>query len=310
MLIPLFVAAAFCVGLFLFLGLHPARSVKRLFTRCRKPTFRESLLAVQGLRKQNFLSKQLERTNNILRMTGRAGQIGKYMRLSVLLAVLGAGVGLALLNPPLAAVLAFSGLLAPQFAVQMTAFHYQRESREEIYTALSIVTSSYERTGNLIWSVEENIRHINPPVEAVFAELLRQCRVVDPSVPRALSVVRGMLDTPIWWEWCDDMLLCVANPSERRILRAVVEKCGRQNSAQNELDALLPRPFQQMLIVMGISLINIPIVCFMFSDFQTVLFQTVQGKLGLAVIAAAVLFAVYRSVRAARPVGVGKAAKA
>lgn len=308
MLVPLFMAAAFCVGLFLCLGFHPVRAVKRLFIRRRKATFRESLLAAQGLRKQNFLSKQFERTNNILRVTGRAGQIGKYMRLSVLLAVLGAGVGLALLNPPLAAVLALSGLFAPQFAVQMSAFHYQRESREELYTALSIVTSSYERTGNILWAVEENIGHINSPVEAVFAELLRQCRVVDPSVPRALSVVRGMLHNAIWHEWCDDMLLCVANPSERHILRDVVEKCARQNSAQNELDALLPRPFQQMLIVMGISLINIPVVCFMFGDFQTVLFQTVQGKCGLAVMAAAVLFAIYRGVRSARPVGAGKAA--
>lgn len=108
--------------------------------------------------------------------------------------------------------------------------------------------------------------------------------------------------------WCDDMLLCVANPSERPILRGVVEKCGRQNNAQNELDALLPRLFQQMLIVMGISLINIPVVCFIFVDFQTVLFQTVQGKCGLAVMAAAVLYAVYRGIRAARPIGVGKAA--
>lgn len=309
MLIPLFVAFVSCVGLFLLLGINPARAVKHLLTRRRKPSFRENLLAVQGLRKQNFLSKQFERTNDVLRMTGRAKQTGKYMHYSILLAVLGAGIGIVLLNPPLAAVLALSGLLAPQFMAQMSAARYQKEIREELYTVLSIVTSSYERTGNLVWAVEENIGHINPPVEAVFTELLRQCRVVDPSVPHALSVVRGMLDNAIWHEWCDDMLLCVANPSERRILRGIVEKCGRQNSAQNELDALLPRPFQQMLIVMGISLINIPVVCFMFGDFQTVLFQTIQGKIGLAIMAAAVLFAVYRGVRAARPVRAGKEAK-
>ena len=121
MLIPLFVAAAFCAGLFLLLGINPAKAVKRLLPRRRKPTFRESLLAIQGLQKQNFLSKQFARTNAVLRMTGRAEQAQKYMRLSVLLAVFGAGLGIVLLNPPLAAVLALSGLLAPQFAVQMSA---------------------------------------------------------------------------------------------------------------------------------------------------------------------------------------------
>lgn len=303
MLIPVVMAAAICVGLFLLLGVNPGQAVKRLFTRHRKPTFKEHLLAIQGLQKQNFLSKQFARTNAILRMTGRAEQAGKYMRLSILLSVAGAIIGIVLINPPLAIVFCFLGLLAPQFAVQITAFHYQKESREELYTALSIVSSSYERVGNLTWAVEENIGHIHPPIEAVFSEFLRQCRVVDSSVTRALAIVRGMLDDDIWREWCDDMLLCVANPSERHILRGVVEKCGRQNRAQNELDALLPRPFQQMLIVMGISLVNIPILCFMFGDFKTILFQTVQGKFGLAIMAAAVLFAIYRAVHAARPVG-------
>lgn len=308
MLIPLFVAAVFCAGLFLWLGINPWRILKGLFAQTKKPSLKKHLLAIQGLQKKNFFARQLEKTNAVLRMTGRAEQAGKYMRLSVLLAVLGAGAGVLLLNPLLAAVLAFGGFFAPQFTAQMTAFHYRKESREELFTALSIVTSSYERTGNLLWSVEENIDHIHPPVDAAFGELLRQCRMVDPSVPRALRIVRGVLNNEIWREWCDDMLLCVENPSERSMLRGVVEKCGRQNSAQNELDALLPRPFQQMLMVMGMSLINIPVVCFLFGDFKTILFQTVQGKFGLAVVAAAVLFSVYRGVHASRPVGAGKAA--
>jgi hypothetical protein len=308
MAIPIFMAAAICVGLFLLLGVNPTRIVKGLFARHRRPTFKEHLLAVRGLQKQNFIEKQFAKTNTVLQMTGRGEQVGKYMRLSILLAVIGAGIGIVLINPLLAIILALLGLLIPQFAVQMTAFRYQKESREELFTALSIVTSSYDRVGNLTWAVEENIGHIHPPIEAVFSEILRQCRVVDPSVSRALSVVREMLDNAIWREWCDAVQLCVANPSERRILRGIVEKCGRQNRAQNELDALLPRPFQEMLIVMVISLVNIPVVCFMFGDFTTVLFHTIQGKCGLAVMAAAVLFAVYKAVHAARPVEAGKAA--
>jgi hypothetical protein len=307
MVIPLFMAAAICAGLFLMLGINPFRKAKRLFARKHRPTFREYLLAARGLQKRNFIEKQFARTEAVLQMTGRGEQAGKYMLLSILLAVVGAGVGILLINPLLAIILALLGLLIPQFAVQMTAFRYQKESREELFTALSIVTSSYERVGNLIWAVEENIGHIHPPVEEVFTEFLRQCRMVDPSVPRALSVVREKLDNDIWREWCDDMQLCVANPSERRILRGIVEKCGRQNRAQNELDALLSRPIQQMLTVMAISLINVPLVCFMFSDFGTVLFHTIQGKCGLAVVAAAVLFAVYKAVHAARPIEYRKA---
>ena len=301
MIVPVFMAVACCAGLFLLFGVNSAELFKRLFHR-RAPTFQDHLLAVRGTPHTNFLQAQFTRTNEILRITGRGGQIGRYKCLSVLLTVIGAGIGVALLNPPLAVVLALFGLLIPHFTVQMSLFRFQKESRDELFTALSLVTSSYTRTGNLEWAVEENIAHIHPPVESVFTEFLRQCRVVDPSVSRALTKVRGMVDQAIWREWCDAMQLCIVNPAQKKMLHGIVEKCGRQNRAQNELDSLLPRPLQQMFIVMAMALSNIPVLCFLFGDFKAILFQSIQGKCALAVMAEAVLFSVYKAVHAARPV--------
>ena len=306
MIVPVFMAVAFCAGLFLLLGVNPVNLAKHLFHR-RAPTFEDHLLAVRGVSRSNFLQMQFARTDEILRITGRGKKIGRYKRLSVLFAVIGAGVGVLLLNPLLAAVLALFGLLIPHFTVQTSLFRFQKESRDELFTALSLVTSSYARTGNLEWAVEENISHIHPPVESVFAEFLRQCRVVDPSVSRALTKVRGMIDQDIWREWCDAMQLCIVNPTQQKMLHGIVEKCGRQNRAQNELDSLLPRPLQQMFVVMAMALSNIPVLCFLFGDFKTILFQSIQGKCALAVMAGAVLFSVYKAVHAARPVTYGKA---
>ena len=307
MTIPIFMAVTFCAGLFLLFEINPVKLAKRLFPR-RVPTFEDHLLAVRGVSRMNFLQTQFARTDEILRITGRKGRIGRYKRLSVLFAVVGAGVGAVLRNPLLAVVLALFGLLIPHFTVQMSLFRFQKESRDELFTALSLVTSSYARTGNLGWSVEENIAHIHPPVEAVFAEFLRQCRVVDPSVSRALTKVRRMIDQDIWREWCDAMQLCLVNPAQQKMLHGIVEKCGRQNRAQNELDSLLPRPLQQMFIVMAMALSNIPVLCFLFGNFKSILFETIQGKCALAVMAAAVLFSVYKAIHAARPVTYGKAA--
>ncbi|MFT8888176.1 MAG: hypothetical protein ABF904_05110 [Ethanoligenens sp.] len=307
MIVPVFMAVAFCAGLFLLFGVNPAELAKRLFHR-RAPTFEDHLLAVRGIPRANFLQAQFARMDEILRVTGRGAQIGRYKRLSVLFAVVGMGTGVALLNPLLAAVLALFGLLIPHFTVQMSLFRFQKESRDELFTALSLVTSSYARTGNLEWAVEENISHIHPPVESVFAEFLRQCRVVDPSVSRALTKVRGMVDQAIWREWCDAMQLCIVNPAQQKMLHGIVEKCGRQNRAQNELESLLPRPLQQMFIVMAMALSNIPVLCFLFGDFKTILFQSIQGKCALAIMAGAVLFSIYKAVHAARPVTYGKAA--
>ncbi len=307
MIVPVFMAVAFCAGLFLLFGVNPAELAKRLFHR-RAPTFEDHLSAVRGIPRANFLQAQFARTDEILCITGRGAQIARYKRLSVLFAIVGAGIGVVLFNPLLAAVLALFGLLIPHFTVQMSLFRFQKESRDELFTALSLVTSSYTRTGNLEWAVEENIDHIHPPVESVFAEFLRQCRVVDPSVSRALTKVRGMLDQAIWREWCDAMQLCIVNPAQQKMLHGIVEKCGRQNRAQNELDSLLPRSLQQMFLVMAMALSNIPVLCFLFGDFKTILFQSIQGKCALAVMAGAVLFSIYKAVHAARPVTYGKAA--
>lgn len=307
MIVPVFVAVAFCAGLFFMLGVNPVTLLRHLFHR-RAPSFGDHLLAVRGIHRSNFLQVQFARTDEILRITGRGRQIGRYKCLSVLFAVVGAGVGLVFANPPLAAVLALFGLLVPHFTVQMSLFRFQRESRDELFTALSLVTSSYTRTGNLEWAVEENLAHIHPPVESVFAEFSRQCRVVDPSVPRAITKVRGMIDQDIWREWCDAMQICILNPTQQKMLGGIVDKSARQNRAQNELDSLLPHSVQQMFIVMAMALSNIPVLCFLFGDFKTILFETIQGKCALAVMAGAVLFSVYKAVHAARPVTYGKAA--
>lgn len=309
MIVPALMAAALCAGLFLLFGIHPIQFAAPLFARRKKSTFKNYLFSVRGMKKQNFFKRQFAQTDEILRVTGREKKIPVYRRFSFLLAVAGACICAVLVNPSLEVVLALFGLLVPQFFVQMSAYRFKKECREELFTALSLVTSSYERLGSLTLAVEENIEHIHPPIDGIFSEFLRQSQLVDADVPRALTRARSMLDNAVWREWCDAMQLCIANPAQRKILRGVVEKCGQQNNAQNELDAQLPRPFQQMLLVMGMVIVNVPIICFLFNDFTGILFYTIQGKCGLALMAGAVLFAVYRAVRAARPVKYRKAVK-
>lgn len=114
MVIPLFIAVALCVGLFLLFGLSPIRFVRAVFAHRRRESFKTRLLAAQGLKRQNFLANQFVKTDEVLRITGREKKIPYYRRLSALLAVLGAAVGIVTVNPLLALVLALFGLLIPQ----------------------------------------------------------------------------------------------------------------------------------------------------------------------------------------------------
>lgn len=302
MYLSIFLAIAFVIGFFTILDINPIKGMQRLPSIFkRRLSFKDMTLKALGREKNNFIERQFLQAKRVLQMTGRSAEYDYYKRFSALLAVVGAGLGLVLLNPFLAVVLAVTGLLIPVFVVQLSVIGYNRESREELYAGISIVTSSYERTGDIMVAVEENIGHLSSSIAPVFKEMQRHYNLIDPDLHKAVQHVRPLLDHPIWHKWCDNLQMCIDDPSKRYILRGVVKDCGSQNSLQNELDTLLNRPMAEAIGVSVIVFANVPILSLLSSDFAKTIFQTLQGKLALGGIAAGILFMFYRAVRAMRP---------
>lgn len=297
------VTASMAAAFILLTGISPGETITALLAHQRQTSLEAELLNIRGLKKQNFIERQFSLAKTILEITERGNEYARYKRFSVLFAAIGAGVGAVLLNPFLAAVLLVAGLLGPMFAVQLSITSFQAESRETLYAAISTVTGSFDQLKDLPASVSANINHMGAPVQAVFQEFLRQCTIINPSVPRALTIVSGMIDSDNWREWCDTAQICIENPSKKEALREVVEKCNKQNQIHAELDMILRRPFRDMIKMACIVIGPVPFICFIFPDAVPVLFGTWQGKAALAVIAAAVLHGFYRAVHASRPLG-------
>lgn len=304
--LTIYLAVSIAVGIGLIKGISVREIAAELFAHPQ--TFEEHLLELQGKQKQNFIQKQFALSKSILELTERSQEYGRYKRLSILFAVVGAGIGAVLLNPFLACVLAVAGLLGPLFIIQMTASSFQGESREELYSAISLITSSFERLDDFIAAVEENVSRIGAPVQDVLKELLRQYHVVDPSVHRAIGLMRDKIDQPIWRDWCDAAQDCIDDPGKKGTLRDVVIRCGQENRIRDELESMLRKPFWDMVKMTLIVVAPIPFVCFMFPDFTPILFLTWQGKAALAIVAGAILFGFYKAVHASRPLEFGKAA--
>lgn len=305
MLIVILMVAALLAGSCLVFNLSPLAFIRARLARPQ--TLKQRLLEIQGKRQENFIQKQFRLARETLEMTGRAGEYRRYQVLAILFAAAGASVGIVMLNPFAAAVLALAGLLAPLFAVQMTAASFQIEGRADMYSAMSLVTSAVDRTGDPVTAINENIRHMGTPMQVIFKEFQRRYNL-DSSVPEAVAAIRNRLDQGIWKNWCDTLLQCYNDPGRIGALREITQTCARQNSIQVELASILKRPFRDMCRMIAIVVLPIPAMCILFQTTTQILFCTLQGKIALAVIVAAVLHGVYRSVRAARPLELGKVA--
>ena len=78
-------------------------------------------------------------------------------------------------------------LFLPFWYVKLTANHYKRDVSAELETALSVITTAYLRTEDIVTAVEENTAYLNPPVSRVFQDFLIQIKMVNPDVQAALG---------------------------------------------------------------------------------------------------------------------------
>ena len=128
--------------------------------------------------------------------------VGFSVICAISLALFCAGGSIAILlgNFFLAPVMAVGFLFLPFWYVKLTASHYKRDVSAELETALSVITTAYLRTEDIVTAVEENIVYLNPPVSKVFQNFLLQIKLVNPDVEAGLRAMRGQIDNEVFWE--------------------------------------------------------------------------------------------------------------
>ena len=127
-------------------------------------------------------------------MTGREKHFSLVCAASLVLFCVGGAAAILIGNFFLAPVLAAGFLFLPLWYVKLTASHYKRDVSEELETALSVITTAYLRTEDIVTAVEENVTYVNPPVSRVFRSFLMQVKLVDPDVEAAIKAMQGRID--------------------------------------------------------------------------------------------------------------------
>lgn len=292
------------------LNINPAKilSSKLKGMATDQKSFKQIIMDSRGQGKHNIIARQFIDAKSILEMTERGDKFDYYCYMSAVLAIVGAGIGFILSNLFIIPALALIGMLLPLLIIRFSATGYKKALTTEVETAMSIITSSYVRTNNIISAVTENIATINEPVKSIFEYFLAQTKFTQTNVGKNLRSIRNKVNNEVWREWIDTLILCQKDHTLKNGLQPIVSKLTDVSNIQSNLDVELYKPVKDSIILIIVAIGCIPLTNVLNRVWFVNLFTTNVGKLALAFMAVSILMVLFRMAHATRPIEYRKAA--
>lgn len=248
------------------------------------------------------LKREIEEVRDILVNTGREKDFPLLCTASVLLFTCGGAFAAAFGNPFLIPVMAVGCAFIPFWYVRLTATHYKRHLTEELETALSVVTTAYLRSEDVLTSIEENVSYLNPPVRTDFEAFLSRVRLVDPDVTAALEELRVRIPNGVFEEWVDALKACQYDRSLKTTLVPIVAKLSDERIVNAELEYLLSQPRKEFITMAVLVVSNVPIMYFLNRDWFYALTGTLPGKFMMALCGVVIFVSAAFVIRLTKPI--------
>lgn len=302
--ILLIACAGFIIGAFLLLGLSPMEFTDGLFgflTRKNK-SIREEINEAVLRKKQSFLRREITEVQQILTITGRSSRFSIICAASLVFFAAGASLAILIGNVFLVPVMAVGMMFIPFWYIRLTATYYKKNIAAELETALSIITTAYLRSEDILTAVEESVQYLNPPVRSVFTGFLTQVKLIDPDFDKALHSMKPKIENEVFREWCDAIAACQHDRSLKTTLTPIVSKLSDMRIVNAELEYLVFEPRKEFIIMALLVAGNIPIMYFLNKDWYHTLMHTAVGQIILAVCAAAIFISTAFVIRLTKPI--------
>lgn len=275
-----------------------------VLSRRRAVTLSDELSVLMGMPSKGFFSRDYE-IEQILKDTGRADKFELVKHLSLILFAVGAVLALLINNVYMVPILGIGFSLAPIWYLRSTAGTYKKHLNEELETAISIVTTSYLRTEDLIRSVKENLPFINDPVRVNFESFVFEAENINANLTSAINTLKMKIPNRVFHEWCNTLIQCQSDRSMKNTLPNVIQKFSDVRIVQSELEAMMHGPRREAITMMFIVIANIPLLYFLNKDWFHALIYTTPGKITLAICAAIILFALTQIMKLSKPIEYG-----
>ena len=283
------------VGAILLLKLTPER-ITGDFMRFVSPkqTLRDKVLTRKGKKKSRKITVELRRIKDALEQTGKGNQFAVACAASLLLMIVGCVIAIMIDNPFLVPVFAIAFAMIPFIYAKRTVAYYDNHVKEELETALSIITTSYVRTDDIVSAVKENIQYLKPPVKDIFAGFVAENMMISSDVKQSIRHLKEKVNNSIFAEWCETLVACQDDRTLKDTLMPIVTKLTDVRIVNNEIKGMLSSARIEYYMMTGMVVGNIPLLYFLNKDWFNALMFTTLGKLvlaicGLVIIVTAVL---------------------
>lgn len=268
----------------------------------KKQSLRDKALTARGQKRKNKLIAELEKTKRALEETGKEKQFSVACAAALFLVVAGCVIAIAIDNPFLIPVLAVAFAMIPFAYLKKTISIYETHVKEELETALSIVTTSYVRNDNIVQAVKENIEYLKPPVRGIFESFIAETTVISPDIRQAIRNLRDKIQNTIFEEWCDTLIACQSDRTLKDTLMPVVSKLTDVRLVNNSLKTMLAETRREYYIMVAMVLGNIPLLYCLNKDWYDALMFTTFGKIVLTVCGVVILFTLVKMIKYTKPV--------
>lgn len=291
------------IGSVLILGLTPERVSDDLMRFASpEPTLREKVLTAKGKKKSSKLTASLNRIKDALESTGKGSQFTVACAASLGLMIIGCVVAVAIDNLLLIPVFAIAFALIPFAFAKRTINYYDNHVSEELETALSIITTSYVRSDDIVTAVKENVQYLKPPVKDIFACFVAENSMISANIKQSIKHLREKVKNSIFKEWCDTLIACQDDRTLKDTLMPVVAKLTDVRLANNEIKGLLFAARTEYFMMAGMVVANIPLLYVLNKDWYNALMYTMLGKIVMAICAGAILVTALLMLRYTKPI--------
>ena len=289
----------FLIGIPMALGLSAEGMVADIMELIRpKSKLRNKVDDIQERKQKSGLYSTLMDLHSALEMTGK-GKLFPFVFVAALV-LFAAGVLLAIAidNIWLAPTFAVGLALLP-FAYLSNAINfYKKSTKEELETALSIITNAYLRSDNIVMAVRENLDYIKPPLQTVFKAFVGDATFISSNIKQALYTLRDKVNDQIFYEWCTTLIQCQDDRTMKDNLLPTVAKLTDIRLVNNQLKNMMMSVRIEDWTMVGLVVANVPLLWFLNEDwFYTLMYTGIgkftQGVCGIAILITALLMTRY-----------------
>lgn len=291
-------------GSFILFEIKPSEFAQALAIPFKKKShsIRKKVSEVTNPKKIKGIKKLVFESKEVLRATNKEEMFTVVSVISVSFFILGIFLSITMSNLFLLPVLSVGMAILPFAYVMFLSNKWKKELNAELETALSIITTSYLRSEDILSAFEENINYINPPVADVFKGFLAQTKLINSNIKLAFENLKTKIDHEVFHEWCDVLIACQDDKTMKVTLVPIVSKLSDMRVVSAELEYMLYEPMKEF-ITMAILLIgNIPLMYFLNRNWYNTIIHTGIGKLVLAICGTVLFISMVAVIRLSKPI--------